>query len=256
MRFLRSLPRRARAAVINVAASLLALGIVAVLVFAFWYPAPFATIAHGTTLFMLLVGINLVLGPALSAFVASPAKPVKELRTDLAVIVVFQVAAFVYGVYTLALARPVLLSFEVDSFRVVTAADIDAGTLGDAPPALRHLSWHGPDLIAAVKPKGGDAQLRAIDMGLAGIELSMEPHNWREWSSQSASAWRSARPLPELLAHYPQVAADAGRIAAAAGQPLDGLRFLPLRAHRADWAAIVAPPEARIVGYLHVDGFY
>ncbi len=250
------LSRRARLATLHLALSVAVAALMAVIVFGFWYPPPFASIARGTSIFLLLVGVDVILGPALTAVVASPNKPIGDLRVDLAVIVVVQVAALAYGVYSVALARPVLLSFEVDSFRLVTAADIDTKTLTEAPPEFRQLSWSGPKLIAAVKPEGADGQLRSIDLGFAGIELSMEPRNWREWAALSDTAWRRAKPLSEVVAHYPQTAMEASAIAQSAGQRLEALRFLPLRAHRAEWIAVLASPGTRIVGYLHVDGFF
>src|ERR1039457_430529 len=101
-----------------------------------------------------------------------------------------QLAAFAYGVWSIALARPVYVSFEIDRFRVVTAADIEAKTLADAPAALRSLPWLGPKEIAAVKPTDPAEQLRAIDLGLAGFDLSMVPKYWRDYSSQRDAAWK------------------------------------------------------------------
>jgi hypothetical protein len=83
----------------------------------------------------------------------------------------------------------------------------------------------------------------------------MVPKYWRDYSSQRDAAWKRARPVDALLAKYPRQAAAARDIAAHAGQDLNALRFLPLMARRAIWSAVIAPPDARIVGYLPVDGF-
>jgi hypothetical protein len=250
------LPRRARAATIHLAFSAAVAAVAAVVVFGFWYPPPFAAIAGGASIFLILVSVDVILGPTLTAIVAGPAKPLKELRVDLAIIVAVQLAAFAYGVYAVALGRPVWLAFEVNSFRVVTAADIEAKSLVEGLPEFRELSWRGPKVIAAVRPSDADGQLRSIDLGLAGIDLSMEPRNWRPFPTVAETAWGRARPLAQLVAKYPQRAAEVEAIAKAAGQPVEALRFLPVQAHRAEWIVVVAPPGAQIVGYLHVDGFF
>jgi hypothetical protein len=149
----------------------------------------------------------------------------------------------------------VVLSFEVDRFRLVTASDIETETLSQAPEGLRSLSWTGPRLIAAVKPTDPAEQVRSVELGLSGIDLSMIPRNWRSFDEHAAAAWRQARPVSQLSAHYPQVEADIARIAAAAGRPVAELRFLPVMSRQVSWVAILSEPGARIQGFLPVDGF-
>lgn len=247
--------RRVLAPSLHLLLSACVAGVVGIVVFRVWYPYPYAAIAGGTSLFFLVMAVDVCLGPALTAVVAAPAKPMRELRRDLAIIVAVQVAGLMYGVYTIALARPVYLSFEVDRFRVVTAADVEPRTLEDAPAALRSLPWLGPKLIAAVKPTDADEQARSIELGLAGFDLSMVPKNWRDYASQSRDAWKAARSVSFLLKKYPRQAGAIRAMALRAGENVEELRFLPLMSRRASWSAIVAAPDARIVGYLPVEGF-
>lgn len=251
-----SLRRRVRLGLTHFGVSALVVALAALLVFRIWFPPPFERIAGGLSLFMLLICIDVTLGPALTAVVASPGKAARVFARDVAVIVVLQLAAFAYGVYSIALARPVALVFEVDLMRLVSAADIDPAALKSAPEGLQVLSWSGPRLMSAVKPTEGDEQLRAIELALAGIHLAMQPVYWREYASQADAAWRAARPVTKLLAQYPNQADAARRIAQAAGVATDSLRFLPLTSRHEDWVALLAPEGARVVGYLDVDGFF
>lgn len=254
--YLSPLPiRRARVAGVHLLASLVIAVLVAAVIFFVWYPPPYASIAGGFALFGLLVGVDVVLGPMLTAIAASPRKPAKLLARDIAAIVVLQLAGLAYGLHTIALARPIYLSFEVDRLRVVTAADVEPASLAEAPPALRTLPWDGPKRIAAARPTKPDDVLRSIELGLAGIDISMEPRNWREFASYSGEAWRAARPLSDLLQKFPSEHSRAEQMAAAAGTSVTMLRFLPLVSRQASWSAVVAGPDARIVGYIPVDGF-
>jgi hypothetical protein len=256
MAFSESVTRRLRMATAHFGASALVGAIASLLIFKIWYPAPFAGISGALSLFTLLVSVDVVLGPALTAVVANPGKPARVFVRDLVVIVCLQLAAFAYGIHTIALARPVAVVFEVDLLRVVSAAEIEPGAEAKAPPPLNKLSWAGPVLMAAALPPEGAEKLKAIELGLAGIHLAMQPAYWREYASQTGAAWKAARPAAKLLSQYPGSAAELQRIAGSAGVAVDALRFLPVTSRHADWVALLATPESRVVGYLPLDGFF
>ena len=247
---------RMRAACIHLGLSALVAGLASCLVFFVWYPSPLATIAGGTHLFLLLVSVDVVMGPALTAVVASATKPRRELVRDLSVIVTLQLAAFGYGLYSMALARPVALVFEIAEFRVLSAAEIEPASLNDAPANLRSLSWRGPRLMAILKPTDPQELIRSVELGLAGIPLSAMPRYWRDYSAYTDAAWRAARPVAALLDKYPASTDALARMAASAGQPVSALRFLPLRARRVEWVTVIAAPDSRVVGHLPLDGFF
>jgi hypothetical protein len=134
---------RLRAAAIHLGLSVLVAAVTAMLVFAIWYPYPYREISGGRELFQLLVAVDIVLGPLLTFAVFNRAKPRGELRRDLAVIVVLQLAGLSYGLWTVHLARPVhgvrirpTGGHQIDIPRELEA-QVPAGTI-----------WHrpGPDL--------------------------------------------------------------------------------------------------------------
>ena len=252
----RALGRRVLAPLSHLVLSVLVASLVAWLVFGLWYPAPFDVVAGGTGLFFLIVSVDVCLGPALTAVIAAPGKPQAEFRRDLLIIVLVQLAGLGYGLYSLSLARPVVLAYEIDRFRVVTAVDVDDKSLADAPPELRSLSWTGPRVIAAVKPTDPTEQLRSIELGLAGVDLSAVPRNWRPYDGHRAEAWRAARPIDVLLGKYPGLRGAVEGLAAARAKPLGELRFMPLLSRRVSWSVILAAPDASVVGYVPVDAFF
>jgi hypothetical protein len=237
--------------------SLCALCLIGVLVFGWWYPSPYSRVAGAVSLFAMLAGVDAVLGPALTATIASAGKRSNELRRDIGVIVVVQLVALAYGVFTLAAARPVYLVFEVDRMRLVSAADIEPALLAQASEGFRSLSWSGPRLIAAVKPTDPDEQIQSLQLALGGYDLAMVPKNWKAFDEVRASAWQAAHPIDYLLARHPEQAQNLSRLARATGLSMQSFRFLPLQSrHSSDWTAILAPPDARLVGLLPVDGFF
>jgi len=252
----KKLPLRVAATATHLVGSAVIAAIAAFLVFGLWYPSPYTEMAGGAGLFLIMMGVDVVMGPALTAVIANPSKPRSEFVRDLVIIIVLQLSALVYGLHTMAIARPAVLSFEVDRFRLVTASDIETDTLPQAPETLRSLSWTGPRLIAAVKPTDPAEQVRSVELGLSGIDLSMIPRNWRNFEEHAADAWRQARPVSQLLAHYPQVQPQIAKMAAQAGRPAAELRFLPVMSRQVSWVAVLSEPGARIQGFLPSDGFF
>jgi hypothetical protein len=248
--------RRFKAAGLHLIASASIASIAAALIFIYWYPSPFGQMAGGVSLFMLLVSVDVAMGPLLTAVAAAPTKPVRELRRDIAVIAVLQAAAFGYGIYAISLGRPVHLAFEVDRFRVISAANVDPATLRDAPPDMRRLSWTGPTMIGAATPLGADEKLKSIMLALGGFDISMIPSNWRSYESQSGAAWNAAKPLASIVKRYPEAAASVEALAHKSGHAIDDLRFLPIISRQGNWIAVIGLPDSAVVGYLPVDGFF
>jgi hypothetical protein len=241
---------RVRATLIHLCGSALVAALAWLLVFRVWYPWPLAVLAGGASLFTILVAVDVIIGPALTAVVANPRKPRAELMRDLAVVLALQLAAFAYGMYTVAAARPVALAFEVDLFRLVTAVEVDTPSLPKAPAALQQLPWTGAVTLAAVKPGSAAEQLRTIELGLAGIPLAALPEYWREYSQESAKAWAASKPVAELLSRHPDAAGAINAMAAQVEARAGSLRVLPLLARRSEGVVVLAEPGARIAGIL------
>ena len=248
--------RRARASGLHFMFSAIVALLSGVIVFLVWYPPPYASLAGGLTLFAMLVGIDVILGPFLTAVVASPTKPRTELRRDIGLIVLLQLLAFGYGMYTIAVARPVHLVFEADRFQVVSAADIEPEQLAKAAEAYRQLPWTGPTLIGTRKAASQAEMTRSLDLGLQGLDVAMQPERWVSYESVADEVLKKARPAKLLLVQYPERSAEIKELAAKSGVALEDLKFLPVMARKASVVSLIRPPDARIVGYLPVDGFF
>ena len=76
---------------------------------------------------LMLVAVDVVLGPCVTLLIANPRKPRSELVRDVGVIVLVQLAALVYGTTALWHGRPLFYAFSTDRVELVQAQDIDAG---------------------------------------------------------------------------------------------------------------------------------
>ena len=97
--------------------SFLLLILALLLVFKLWYPAPLDQAMGVTEIFWFILGVDLILGPLLTFVVFNPKK--KELKRDLIIILIIQIAAYIYGLYTVAQGRPVWQVFVVDDIELV-----------------------------------------------------------------------------------------------------------------------------------------
>jgi hypothetical protein len=124
---------------ISVAIALLSLA----LVYGVWYPAPLDVALGVGAIFLMLLGIDITLGPLLTLVVYKPLKA--SLKFDLTVIACVQLAALLYGLHTVGSARPAYLVFTKDRFDLVQAYEVASLAGSKAKPELNMQSpWSQP----------------------------------------------------------------------------------------------------------------
>jgi len=229
----------------------------AALVFGLWYPYPYGTLASGRELFLILVAVDVVMGPALSLVVYDPRKPRSELVRDIGVIVLLQLAALAYGLYSVTQARPVWLAFEGDRFRVVSVPDIDPGALGEAPPALQRLSWTGPKPVGVRLLANDDPDyLKSLQLAFEGLHPAFRPQRWVDYDTQRAAVIREARPIAQLKRRRPGQSSLIETAVRASGFSEAQLGYLPLAAmHHTDWVVVVTLRDGEPRFHLPVDAW-
>lgn len=249
------LGRRARAAGWHLLISAAVAALAAALVFGLWYPGAYRHLSGGRGLFILVVTVDVILGPLLTFAVFNLNKGWPHLRRDLAVIGVIQLAGLAYGLHTVYIVRPVATVFETDRFRVVTAAEVNEPELPKAMPEYRSLPLTGPWLLTARRPEAGDERNDVILMALqSGIDVSQRPGFWRPYAEGRAAALERSRPIELLFKRYEDRAAEFRAELAAAGVAEAEARFLPVVA-RGDWVAIL-DAKGNIATFLAADGFF
>jgi hypothetical protein len=245
---------RLRAAMIHLGLSALIAAAAAVLVLVLWYPMPYREISGGRELFLLVVSVDVVLGPLITFAIFDRRKPSSELMRDLGVVVALQLVALGYGLHTVAQARPAVIALEGDRLRVVRAIDLDEANLRKAPPGLQSLSWCGP-LTVAARPPLSEEKFDAIQRALAGEDIGMRPEFWRAPAETGSAYSSAAAPLAHLKVRRPSRSTDLRRAIEATGRSEDQLGYLPILARRTDWSALVDRRTGEVVGYVDIEGF-
>jgi hypothetical protein len=251
-----NLKSRALAAAVHLGVSLLIAALAALLVFQVWYPYPYSAVSGGRELFLLIVTVDVILGPLLTFAVFNRAKARQELVRDLAVIGLLQMAALLYGLWTMAVARPVYLVHEVDRFQVVTAVDVDEADLREAPPALRRLPWFGVQTIGVRRARDNDEMMKSIDLAMAGKDAAMRPGWWQALSEDNWATMRQrGKPMTFVRQKAGTAAAELDRVVKASGLMDDQVIALPLMARTASWSVLLDKRDLKIIGYVPIDLF-
>lgn len=246
---------RLKASAIHLSASLVVAAIAAALVFGIWYPYPYREISGGRELFLLLVTVDVVLGPLITLAVFNRIKPLAELKRDLLIVVLLQLGALGYGLWTVSVARPVHLVFEIDRFRVVHAIDIAPEMLSKAPPDIEALPLTGPTLLA-VRPfhnnrESMDATLAAVQ----GAQLGFRPDLWQAYSDAIPRVLKAALPVQPLKDKFSDRAAEIDNLLSAAGAKPVNVVYLPLVGRSNFWTVFLDARDARVIATMPLDPF-
>lgn len=225
------------------------------LVFLLWFPYPYPSLAGGRELFLLVVAVDVICGPLLTAVVFNRSKPRIELIRDLGFIAVIQLGALAYGLLTVWQARPLFLVMEVDRFKVVVAADVDVIALHQLPASLRPSAFLGPRAVALRAPT--DLQERnkvLLESVQGGRDYAERPDFYLPYEGVNAlKSLKRAKSLSVFLQKQPDQILAAQRLAAERKADINQWTYLPVVA-RQDWIAIL-DSQGQIQGFLKGDGF-
>lgn len=146
---------RQKAAFIHLLISSIALTLLTLMTIFIWYPPPYYRYEGVLQILQLLVLVDVVLGPVITFIVFKQGKP--GLKFDLSIIATIQIAAFLYGTYTIYSQFPAYLLYANGQFLTVPISSIDQEKLPD--PQLKR-SWEiGPKLVMAKVPEDTKSQL-------------------------------------------------------------------------------------------------
>jgi hypothetical protein len=196
-----------------------------------WYPHPLFVAAGGNDLLFLLVGVDVVIGPLITLIIFKAGK--KGLKFDLVVIGVLQMAALVYGVSIVYLARPAFIVFVKDRFEVVTAIELKPENLAEAKqPQFAKPPVSGPIWAWSEFPTDPAERNRLIELTLAGYDVQHFPRYFRSYEEGLKDILARAQTIERLRKSDPKAAATMDAWLKESGTPEDSVRYLDLRAPR------------------------
>jgi len=254
-----SLKKRGSAIALHLLASVAVASLVALLVFFVWYPYPYQKISGGRDLFILLMSVDIVVGPLLTAVLFNPSKPRSELWRDLGLVVLIQLGALGYGLHTVWQARPLFLVMEIDRFKVISSPDLQDNSaqtqLAALPQKLRPSFLSGPVTVAIREPK--DSQERntvMMESVIGGRDYAERPEFYLSYEGAAAlKSLQRAKPLSIFLSKYPTQRPAAQTLTVRKDEDVTQWLYVPVLG-RKDWVAVL-DSQGQIRGLLEGDGF-
>ena len=204
---------------------------------------------------MILIAVDLIIGPLLTILIFDRTKIKRELIADISIIGVLQFAALTYGVWSVFVARPVHLVFEYSKFTVVHAVDITPEFLAMATPELRHLPLTGPTPIGLRSFKNAQEQLDSTLAALNGLPLAARSDLWQSYAASAPSVLLASRSLEELFARFPEASDQIATAVSDTRRTSSGLRYVPMVGREQAWTVLVDAVSAQPLAYMRLDSF-
>lgn len=227
--------------------------IAGLLIFGLWYPQPYTAAAGADRLIMLLIGIDLALGPLCTLIVWRAGK--KGLWFDLVTITTVQVAALVYGLVVIAESRPAFVVVTRDVTYLTMASTLEEADLREATrPEHGRVSWTGPLMVAAPTPEDVEDRNRLVELGLMGRDINVLPRYYRPWRHTGPALIAQSPPLSQLR-ERPEARAAVDAFLAQVGRSPEGLYIQALRGRdpEKDTTIVYDAQAADVLGVIAVD---
>jgi hypothetical protein len=226
---------------------LIAAAVVAAMLF-LWYPTPYFQAMGGSGLLMLVVGVDVVLGPLITLIVFNPKK--KSLKTDLICVAFVQFAALVYGVSMMFQARPVYTVFNKDRFDAVIAADMNAvETAKVTDAAYKSLSLAGPQLVAMEVPTDMDEVRRML---FSGIDSRAFSQHYVSYESKAKAAANASQSFTQTQKNNPASAEKLKTFLTSKSLDETKVGFLPLYTRNEDMTVVLDRETGKILAIAPV----
>ncbi|MEN8331949.1 TfpX/TfpZ family type IV pilin accessory protein [Acinetobacter baumannii] len=210
-------------------------------IFLVWYPQPLAKAVGVTHIFLMMVAIDVILGPILGLLVYKEGK--KTLKFDLTIIILIQLSALVYGLYSIAQGRPVWLVYNVDRFELVRKNEIIDTNIQKAQAQFRTPSWFNPKFAAVEIAKNNEERSKNMfEELLGGVSLAQRPERYvglaqvklqiqkRAQNLNELEKYNSKQQVENILKKYPEANA-----------------WVPLKANAVDMVVLMDKSSAQVI---------
>ena len=170
-----------------------------------WYRWPGWYLTDVTTVVLVMVCVDVVLGPTLTLIIANKNKPGRVLARDIGIIVAVQLCALTYGSVSLWNGRPLYYAFSENILQLVQAYDIDASEakLGrEQNPTLAPHWYSVPRWIWAPLPQdAGEAKKIVTSTITGGDDVISMPRYFKPWEA-GVSSLRSQLKKVDDVAYF------------------------------------------------------
>jgi hypothetical protein len=241
---------RLKAFGLHLGASACALSLILGTLYLGWYYWPGWTLTEVTHVVVVMVGVDVVVGPLLTFVIARASKPRRELLRDISVIVVVQLCALIYGTVSLWHGRPLYYAYSETVLQLVQAYDIDA----EESAAGRRLNpdfaphWYSlPRWIWAPLPQDSSARQKIVASAISGGDdvISM-PKYFKSWEQGLPVLRTKLKKVDDVAYFFGPDKKKLKERMRAAGMPTDQANSMPLTGRGHPLLAVFDPASVKI----------
>lgn len=192
--------RRLRFFLSHLGLSALVIGTCAALVLLVWYPGALAGMEGTYPILIMMIIVDVGIGPVCTLVAAAPGKGRAELARDLTVIALVQLSALGYAMYTCASARPAYIVYSFNAFSIEDAPELSTSELAKASrPEFAQVPWLGPLYVEARLPTD-KARADEIILSTMHGELALKdmPQYYLPWAPLDTKATKQARKVSDF----------------------------------------------------------
>jgi len=230
---------RWKASLIHLFISATIAAMVTALMLLLWYRPPFFSALGGYHVLLILLGVDVTLGPLITLIIFNQKKSRRALIFDFVVIAFLQISALTYGMNVVFKGRPVFVVFSKDSFDLVTANMLSIVDLAKSKPEYHYLPLTGPIYVYSEMPADITERNEVVWSSLSGKDLPQFPQYYQPYAEHLSAVARAAKPIAILKKLNPDHITEINKTISATGQTEEKLGFLPLRARYEDIAVVI-----------------
>ncbi|MEE9101495.1 TfpX/TfpZ family type IV pilin accessory protein [Pseudomonas nitroreducens] len=208
-----------------------------------WYPAPMLMAIGGQEIFLLVLGVDVTLGPLLTLVVFNTQK--KSLRFDLAVIALLQISALAYGVDALLEARPVYVAASGDSFEVIQAPAVSPINIDKAKVSL---PWWGPEWVGTKAPEGRYDTDAVNDLRQIGAGPGHLPQLHIPYADMREQILANAKSISNLKTQHPDEVPAIEKWLSSHGQTDASVVYQPIKINATVYVVMLDAKSAEPLG--------
>ncbi|WP_333976202.1 TfpX/TfpZ family type IV pilin accessory protein [Acinetobacter colistiniresistens] len=211
------------------------------LVFFIWYPAPLAKAVGVTHIFLMMLAIDVIIGPMLSLLVYKENK--KTLKLDLTIIILIQISALCYGIYSIAQGRPVWAVYSIDRFELVKNNEIFDQNIQAAQSQYQHPSWLGPKFVAMQFSQNREQRnSEMFNEVFSGISLARYPERYIAFAKVKPLIQQRTQNL-DILKQFN----DKALVEKTLSNSPQATAFVPLKANAVDMTVLINKEKGEVV---------
>lgn len=219
-----------------------------------WYRWPGWYLADAAHAVLVMVAVDIIVGPLITLLIASPKKPLRELARDIGVIATIQLIALVYGSVTLWIGRPLYYAYSVDCLSVVQAFDLDADSLAAARSKSSDLvpHWYSlPQWVYAPLPQDADESEKIVVSAVnGGSDVVDMPDHYQPWSRGLTDLKSKLKTLADIRYFSPKEKELLKERMRRSGLPIDQQDVMALTGRGRPVLAVIDPASFRIKAFI------